>query len=198
MYGYAALENATLASSSSDSSTMSASSAPAATSTASSASAAAVPHSGHCDDDSVKIGAGVGVPLGVVALMAVAWALWERRKGLKSRSAAITGGGDQSAVVAGGGNQPSVIAGGGNQLAVTAVGDQYPYYHQQPVYPDYYTKLQDQSGQVGMQPAQQALGPMAELQQARGPMAELQHTQRTWGPMAELPNQARPAEMMER
>ncbi|KAK7733705.1 hypothetical protein SLS53_008172 [Cytospora paraplurivora] len=181
MYGYAGLENATLV----DDSTTGASTASAATSTVSSASNTAVPASGHCDDESVKIGAGVGIPLGAVALMAVAWALWERRKAAKSKWAAVAGGGDQSAAVAGGRDQSDVVAGGEDQSAgVGAGGNHYPYYqYQQP-----YTRMQGQGDQ----------GEVQFAQQARGPMAELQHTQPTWGPTAELHSQERPAEMMDR
>ncbi|CRL25370.1 unnamed protein product [Penicillium camemberti] len=32
------------------------------------------------DSNNVSIGAGVGVPLGVIALLSIGWALWERRK----------------------------------------------------------------------------------------------------------------------
>ncbi|KAL3482287.1 hypothetical protein BJX99DRAFT_252994 [Aspergillus californicus] len=34
----------------------------------------------HCSSNDTAIGPGVGVPLGVLALSAVAWALWERRR----------------------------------------------------------------------------------------------------------------------
>ncbi|KAL4805296.1 hypothetical protein BDV18DRAFT_160957 [Aspergillus unguis] len=42
---------------------------------------------GSCHE--TAIGAGVGVPLGVIALASVAWALWERRKGEKALAAAV-------------------------------------------------------------------------------------------------------------
>lgn len=35
------------------------------------------------------VGAGVGVPLGVIALASVAWALWERRKGKQASNSAL-------------------------------------------------------------------------------------------------------------
>ncbi|OJJ00941.1 hypothetical protein ASPVEDRAFT_107469, partial [Aspergillus versicolor CBS 583.65] len=35
------------------------------------------------------VGAGIGVPLGVIALASVAWALWERRKGKQASNSAL-------------------------------------------------------------------------------------------------------------
>ena len=46
-----------------------------------------------CDNNGTSataVGAGVGVPLGVIALSAIAWAMWERGRRRKERTAATT------------------------------------------------------------------------------------------------------------
>lgn len=40
------------------------------------------------DSNDVAIGAGVGVPLGVIAFLSIGWALWERRK--RKRASILT------------------------------------------------------------------------------------------------------------
>lgn len=102
MYGVAALENATLTSdvnaSSSSTDTSTASITMASTTASERASAGTTsssPADGSCQDDSMTIGVGVGVPLGVMALLAVAWGLWERRRRVRSQTtAAAVAGGD--------------------------------------------------------------------------------------------------------
>lgn len=54
------------------------------TSTSPSSTSSSLP-TGHSSSHDVAIGAGVGVPLGVLALGAVIWALWERRRANRLR-----------------------------------------------------------------------------------------------------------------
>ncbi|GMF72929.1 unnamed protein product [Aspergillus oryzae] len=73
----------------------------------------------------VAIGAGVGVPLGVIALGAIAWALWERRartKGLAAAAAAASGGGSVRA---------GSWAGGYGAVATSVAGSNSQYGIQQ-------------------------------------------------------------------
>jgi hypothetical protein len=76
VFGRAALADATEDGNSSSSTTTSTS--PTATETDASTDSAT------CSNNDVAIGAGVGVPLGVLALSAVAWALLERRRRVKT------------------------------------------------------------------------------------------------------------------
>ncbi|KUI70818.1 hypothetical protein VM1G_06267 [Cytospora mali] len=99
MFGYAGLEDATRTSSAGSSSATATSSASttnisptsatmtATTTTLSQSDAAAQTGGPQCQGDTgnMKVGVGVGVPLGVTALLAVAWALWERRKRLSTK-----------------------------------------------------------------------------------------------------------------
>lgn len=91
MYGYAALENATVTSDEFSSSSTSTTSEATAFSTAGATSGTST--DGSCRDDSTAIGAGVGVPLGVMALAGLAWGFWERRKRVGSQKAAAGAGG---------------------------------------------------------------------------------------------------------
>ncbi|ROW13696.1 hypothetical protein VPNG_04511 [Cytospora leucostoma] len=88
MFGFAALENATTASSA----TASSPTATPSTSTSTSTPPAGSGDAARCEDDGRKIGLGVGVPLGVMALLAVAWGLWERRRVRTQSAAAVTEG----------------------------------------------------------------------------------------------------------
>ncbi|BAE61593.1 hypothetical protein AFCA_007795 [Aspergillus flavus] len=74
----------------------------------------------------VAIGAGVGVPLGVIALGAIAWALWERRartKGLAAAAAAAASGG--------GSVRAGSWAGGYGAVATSVAGSNSQYGIQQ-------------------------------------------------------------------
>ncbi|KAB8200543.1 hypothetical protein BDV34DRAFT_204596 [Aspergillus parasiticus] len=114
--GYAALANVSSLSASTSASNSTSSSSPSPSSSSSSSSS---------NSRDVAIGAGVGVPLGVIALGAIAWALWERRartKGLAAAAAAAAGGGGGSVGAAGwaGGNGAvaSSVAGSNSQYGI--------------------------------------------------------------------------------
>lgn len=141
MYGYAALENATLTSDVTDSP----SSAPgkSATSIATALPTASTSSStgGSCQDDSLPIGLGVGVPFGIIALLAVAWGFWERRKRVRAQE--VT-----AAAIAGVGFQ-------GDQQAASR---------------SYYEKSQVPSGgHLQAQPVQEAGAQVAELHSSSSP-----------------------------
>ncbi|ROV88056.1 hypothetical protein VMCG_10415 [Cytospora schulzeri] len=77
MFGSAALENATVTSSTDFP-----------TASTNSGDSLASSNFG-CEDNDRKIGLGVGVPLGVLALLAVAWGLWERKRARTQSAAAV-------------------------------------------------------------------------------------------------------------
>ncbi|KAJ5947463.1 hypothetical protein N7466_000478 [Penicillium verhagenii] len=85
--GRAALTNATTVSSSNATNSTSVVSS---NSSTTSSSASSVPSSGNSHD--VAIGAGVGVPLGLIALGTIAWALWERRRANKLSQSLVAQG----------------------------------------------------------------------------------------------------------
>lgn len=134
MYGYAALENATLTSDATDSSSSAMATASSTVSTSSSTG-------GSCQDDSLPIGVGVGVPLGIIALLAMAWGFWERR--MRVRAQEVT-----AAAIAGVGSQ-------GDQQAASR---------------SYYEKSQVPDGQhLQAQPVQEAGVQVAELHSYSSP-----------------------------
>ncbi|ROW01128.1 hypothetical protein VSDG_02836 [Cytospora chrysosperma] len=93
MFGFAALENATLTSSAATSSSTDTPSASTSTTTAPTSSGDSLASSDvRCEDNGTEIGLGVGVPLGVIALLAVAWGLWERKRASTRSATAVREG----------------------------------------------------------------------------------------------------------
>ncbi|KAB8265536.1 hypothetical protein BDV32DRAFT_144828 [Aspergillus pseudonomiae] len=111
--GYAALANVSSLSASSTASNSTSSPSPSPSPSSSSSSGS--------NSREVAIGAGVGVPLGVIALGAIAWALWERR----ARTKSLAAGGGSGGVGAGG------WAGGNGVVASSAAGSNSLYGIQQ-------------------------------------------------------------------
>lgn len=81
--GRAALENVTEVSNASSTSTTTVS-----TETVLATSATCSSSEKHCSSNATAVGAGVGVPLGVLAMSAVVWALWERSRRITASTAA--------------------------------------------------------------------------------------------------------------
>lgn len=93
MFGFAALENATLTSSAATSSSTDTPSASTSTTTAPTSSGDSLASSDvRCEDNGTEIGLGVGLPLGAIALLAVAWGLWERKRASTRSATAVREG----------------------------------------------------------------------------------------------------------
>ncbi|ROW04886.1 hypothetical protein VMCG_04928 [Cytospora schulzeri] len=88
LFGYAALADATQSTATISVSVSGTTGAATTSATSSSSSDSPAPTDSGWEDNGTKIGVAVGVPLGVVALLAVAWGFWERRRRVKAQSAA--------------------------------------------------------------------------------------------------------------
>ncbi|KUI70575.1 hypothetical protein VM1G_11698 [Cytospora mali] len=90
LFGYAALENASISSATSTSSCTSVSTC----NTLGPSYTANSTNGSRSENDNARIAVGIGVPLGIIALLAVAWGFWERRKRINTKPTTVVAGGN--------------------------------------------------------------------------------------------------------
>ncbi|KUI54691.1 hypothetical protein VP1G_02081 [Cytospora mali] len=94
LFGYAALENASISSAMSTSTSTSSTTSVSTCTTLGPSYTAGSTNGCHSENDKARVAVGIGVPLGIIALLAVAWGLWERWKRINTKPATVVAGGD--------------------------------------------------------------------------------------------------------